>query len=271
MKHELTTTLNRDIILRGNRYVLPQALQRRAIKIVHEGHQGIEKSKRLIRTYLWFPFIDKQMKNEIGHCMVCQATNPATIVEPLKMTPLPDNPWSELSADFHGPLPTGEYLLVLIDDYSRYPVVEVLHSTAASAVIPAFDRVMAMLGIPNITKTDNEPPFNSHQFPDFAKYMGFEHRKITLRWPQANGEAERFMRTLGKVLQTARIEGKPWKQQLYQFLRNYHATPHCPTQETPGALLFGRHLKVKLPRTEQLKVTQDDKMTHTRDENAKEK
>eukprot|EP00794_Sanderia_malayensis_P011724 gene11724-12945_t len=34
--------------------------------------------------------------------------------------------------DVYGPLPSGEYLLVLIDRYCRYPEVEIIKSTRAS-------------------------------------------------------------------------------------------------------------------------------------------
>ena len=40
-------------------------------------------------------------------------------------------PWVDLSIDFCDPLATGEYLLVIPDEYSQYPVVEVIWSTSA--------------------------------------------------------------------------------------------------------------------------------------------
>jgi len=40
----------------------------------------------------------------------------------------------------------GEYLLVLIDDYSRFPIVEVISSTPASNVIPRIYKVFSDYG-----------------------------------------------------------------------------------------------------------------------------
>ena len=34
---------------------------------------------------------------------------------------------------------------------------------------------------------------------------------------------------------------------MYQFLRNYRATPHCTTGVAPATALFGRPIRVKLP------------------------
>jgi hypothetical protein len=163
------------------------------------------------------------------------------------MSPLPTSAWTELSLDFHGPLPTGEYLLVLIDDYSRFPVVEIINSVSAATVLPVLDKLFSLFGIPVTLKTDNGPPFNGSHFAEFAAYLGFTHRRITPIWPQANGEAERFMRTLGKAMLTAIAEKKSWKQELFRFLRSYRATPHCSTKTSPGDLLFAAGFRTRFP------------------------
>ena len=104
---------------------------------------------------------------------------------------------------FLWPFPNGDYLLVVTDDFSRYPEVEILRSTSAKAVIPHLDSIFARQGIPNVVRTDNGPPFNSEDFQKFATHFGFTHRRITLMWPRANGEAKRLMRTLEKAIRTA--------------------------------------------------------------------
>ena len=109
--------------------------------------------------------------------------------------------------------------------------------------------VFSMMGIVSVLKTDNGPPFNSHQFKAFATNMGFKHQRITPICPQANGEAKRFMRNLGKVARSAVIEGRPWRQEMYKCLRNYRATPHSSTGIAPATALFGREMKTKLPAT----------------------
>ena len=63
-----------------------------------------------------------------------------------------------VSADFYGPFQSGVYLLVMINEYSQYPVIEVVHSTNTNRHIPTFDKVFAMLGIPMSLKTNNGLP-----------------------------------------------------------------------------------------------------------------
>ena len=136
---------------------------------------------------------------------------------------------------------------MLTDEYSRYPVTRIVRSTAAVTVIPVIDELLSMFGIPDVLKTDNGPPFNSDDFYKYSKHVGFHHRRITPEWPRANSEVERFMTNINKVVQTALIEEKTWKQELHTFLRSYRATPHTASGRTPYELLFGRSMHVKLP------------------------
>jgi len=249
VRNELSVDPKSNVLLKQNRIVVPSDLRGRAINIAHEAHMGIVKTKALVREKIWFPGIDYMIEKKIQGCLACQATTSKTAREPLRMTKLPDRPWSEVSIDFFGPLPQGQYLLVVLDDFSRYPEVEITTSTSAGATIPKLDRIFSTHGIPEVVRSDNGPPFQSIEFANFAKHMGFKHRRVTPLWPEANGEVENFMRNLKKVCTVAQLESRPWKQQLYGFLRDYRATPHCSTKVAPATALFNRSIRVKLPES----------------------
>ena len=174
--------------------------------------------------------MDRIVEELVKSCDACLICTTESKREPLKMSLLPDGPWKEVSIDFAELSRKKGYLLIVIDDYSRCPVVDVVKSTSTSSVIPDLDKVFSEFGIPDVAKTDNGPPFNSLDFQSFSQDLGFKHRKITPRWPQANGEVERFVRTVKKVIKTATVERKNWKQEMHRFLRNYRATPHSTTR-----------------------------------------
>ena len=179
----------------------------------------------------------------VKRCIPCQATGPDPAPEPLRMSELPRGPWSVVPADFKGPYgPSNEYILVLTDECSRYPVTWIVLSTAAVTVIPVVDELLSMFGILDVLKTDDGPPFNSDDFYKYSKHVGFHHQRITPEWPRANSEVERFMTNINKVVQTALIEEKTWKQELHTFLRSYRATPHTTSGCMPYELLFGRSI-----------------------------
>ena len=132
--------------------------------------------------------------------------------------------------DFAGPCPSGEYLLVVIEDYSRFPEVEIPPSLSSNVVIPRLNLIFARQGYPTIVKTDNGPPFQGQDFKDFAIQSGFMHRSITSLWPESNGEAGRFVRTLKRCILATTVEEFNLKTQLPHFLRQYRATPHSTTK-----------------------------------------
>ena len=126
----------------------------------------------------------------------------------MAMSELPSGPWKELSLDFAGPFSDGIYLMALMDDYSRFPVVYRLSQLTSHEVITALDEILCVFGIPEVIRTDNGPPFKSTAFDQYSKHMGFKHRKITPGYPQANAEIERFMGTMNKTIRTATVEGR---------------------------------------------------------------
>ena len=261
------------LIIRGTRLVLPKSLQHQAVELAHTGHQGIVKTKRLLREKVWFQSIDRMVQERIQNCIPCQAATQGSMPkpEPLNMTPLPKARWCEIAIDFVGPFPSGEVLLVVIDEFSRFPEVEILHSTTANAVIPKLDCIFSRQGIPKVVKSDNGPPFNSNEFANFASFLGFEHRKVTPYWPQANGEVERFMRTLGKAIRTAHLEKKNWKQEMNAFLRQYRATPHSTTDVSPSEALNGRKIQTLLPQLTEVNQSDIYNSIHEKDSEKKRK
>ncbi|XP_014666346.1 PREDICTED: uncharacterized protein K02A2.6-like [Priapulus caudatus] len=185
----------------------------------------------------------------VKSCIPCQATTrSATRPEPLVMSTLPAQPWCNISIDFGGPLPSNDLLLVVTDDYSRFPEVEIVSSTSAAVVIPKLDAIFSRQGVPEVVRSDNGPPFQGSDFADFAADMGFTHRRVTPLWPQANGQVERFMDTVMKSIRAAHLEGKLWKRELLRFLRQYRATPHTTTGVAPAEALYRRRFRTQLPQ-----------------------
>ena len=64
---------------------MPSFLRLRAINLAHEGHQGLAKTKQLIREKLWLPKIDKEVEKLIRSCIPCQASGTGNHPGPLKI------------------------------------------------------------------------------------------------------------------------------------------------------------------------------------------
>ena len=85
-------TIN-GIILRDQQIVIPKSLRADVIELAHEGHQGIDKTLKLLRQSSWFPKMGDLVKQFVESCIPCLASNPHITPVPLEPNVLPDQPW----------------------------------------------------------------------------------------------------------------------------------------------------------------------------------
>ena len=181
--------------------------------------------------------------------------------EPLKPSEMPTGPWREVSGDYFGPMPDGQYWFVNSCDFSKWVSVERVSSVSFETIEPVLIKLFNTMGRPLQYKTDNGAPFHSHGFEHFAKKLGFRHRRITPYWPRANAIAETVMRTLSKVLKIVKIEGKKPEIAFGEFLAAYHDTPHTSTGIAPNFLMFCRTGTSGLPAAEESNISISKKPT----------
>ena len=148
-------------------------------------------------------------------------------------TEFPQYPWQKVGVDlFH--LIATNYLL-LVDYFSRYPEVHKLKSTTSTNI--SMKETFSRFGIPEIVRSDNGPQFTSEQFSHLAQMYGFE--QITSSPPQSNGQVERTVKTVKKLLKETRDP--------HIALLTYRITPFSWYKRSPAELLMGRQLRGNIP------------------------
>ena len=271
VKDELTVSCQNDVLLRSTRIVIPRKLRPDASSLAHIGHQGLVKTKSLLREKVWFPLLDSLVKKEIHFCIPCQASGCEKPPQPLCMSSLPEENVEKVFIDFLGPLPSGESLLVVLDGRSRYPIAEIEKKTDAPALIPRLDKIFALFGIPKEVVSDNGPPFKSYEIKKFMRANGIYHRRITPLWPQIN-EAETFMKPLMKAIETADVKNRNWRRELQKFRLNFRATLHSTTKVAPATVMFARNIRTKLPQIEvKVDKSEIDKKIEHHDKDVRQK
>ena len=103
----------------------------------------------------------------------------------------------------------SKYLL-LVDYYSRFPVLHKLGSTTSKVLVQEMKAVFTKLGVPNVIVSDGGPQCTSTEFRDFMKQWQIEYRVSSLRNPQSNGMVERCVQTMKASLIKTMEEGKMW-------------------------------------------------------------
>ena len=180
VKHELTVT-TQNVILKGNKIIIPTKYHQIVIQLVHKGHQGLNKTKALLRMKIFFFGMDALVEKLISGCLACQVNSNDKIMEPIICTDIPEEVWHTIHVDYLGPLPNGSYIFVFMDQTSKYPEIGFLSNTSAHSLIPLLDHAFSTFGLPKVVVSDNGPPFNSHMITNYFKQMGIKHRKMAYR------------------------------------------------------------------------------------------
>ena len=236
------------IVMKQHQLVVPKSLQAEVIGLSHEGHQYGEKTLSLLRQSCWFPNMRKDVMDYVQSCVPCLAAIPRNTPVPLEPNFLPERAWQNLHADFKGPIGGNYYFHVLIDQYSKYPEVDIVTSTSFKKLRPKLDRIFSGQGIPETITADNGPPYPSHDMKSYAKEMGFKMELVTPEDPQSNGFAEVFVKILCKLIHTAAVDGNDPRDVLHKYLMHYRATPHPSTGKSPAEMLNNRRMRTKLPQ-----------------------
>ncbi|XP_051782102.1 uncharacterized protein K02A2.6-like [Erpetoichthys calabaricus] len=192
-QHRMDFHLANDLLMKGQRLVIPHILRTNILERLHEGHQGISKCRARARESVWWPGISTEIGHMVDSCEICQKHRVQSH-EPLIPTQVPDRPWQKVGMDLFE-WSKRQYLL-LIDFFSRYIEVVELKCTSAEVTVKAIKEIFARHGTAETVVSDNGPQFSSELFKMFAEEYQFTHVTSSPRYPQANGEAERAVWTI---------------------------------------------------------------------------
>nr|GEX58456.1 hypothetical protein [Tanacetum cinerariifolium] len=163
-----------------------------------------------------------------------------------------------LHMDLYGPMRIQSingkrYVLVVVDDYSRYTWVFVLHSKdEASEVIISFikkTQVNLQLQVQRV-RTDNGTKFKNKTLAKFFDEVGITQQFSAVRMPQQNGFVERRNRTLVEAARTmltfANLPSFLWAEAIATacFTEN-HSIIHKRFDKTPYELINKRKPNIK--------------------------
>nr|GEZ21714.1 retrovirus-related Pol polyprotein from transposon TNT 1-94 [Tanacetum cinerariifolium] len=143
-------------------------------------------------------------------CPSCEKGKSKRASHPLKLVPNSRQRLHLLHMDLCGPMRIASingkrYVLVIVDDFSRYTWVHFLRSKdKASAVIITFLKRITVLFQSSviIIRTDNIIEFKNQVLKEYFDSVGISHQMSSARTPQQNGVVERRNRTL---VEAARI------------------------------------------------------------------
>ena len=229
------------ILYKKHRLIVPHSERLETLRVLHLGHYAVHKMQlRALETVYW-PGINKDILKQYQSCKTCIKRSKSQRYEPLQSHPTPELPWHMVATDLFE-VKNSKYLL-LVDFYSRFPVLHKLSSTTSKVLVQEMKTVFTELGVPNIIVSDRGPQHTSAEFKDFTKQWQIEHRVSSPRNPQSNGMAERCVQTMKSSLIKTMEEG----ENVDLALLTYKTTPLSHRLPLPAELLNSRKYKTLLP------------------------
>lgn len=232
----------------AERIVIPQDYQQKVLKALHNGHPGQARMKSIMRSYVYWPGVDQDVENFVQSCHTCAMAAKAPTKTLLSSWPQASRPWERLHIDFAGPV-GGQYFLVIVDSYSKWPEILKTPVITARVTIEMLQETFARYGLPETIVSDNGTQFSSGIFKEFCDSNGIIHIRTAPYHPQSNGQAERFVDTLKRSLRKILPETQnSITRSLQIFLAAYRSTPNkvAPNGLSPAELLMGRKHRTKL-------------------------
>ena len=239
-------TLHEGILFMGSRAIIPNKLQHRILKMLHEGHPGITRMKMLARQCVYWQGIDRTIEDLVKSCDACPKAAKMPIKNILSPWPEPSHAWERIHIDFAGPMENAMFLIV-VDAYSKWPEVIQMKTITSMATICVLSKMFARYGFPETLVSDNGTQFTSAELERFCQTNSISHVRIPPGHPQSNGQAERFVDTFKRTIQKLKGEGVT-EELVQKFLLTYRSKP-CPAspdQKSPAESFIGRQIRTPL-------------------------
>merc|ERR1711893_170362 len=157
------------------------------------------------------------------------------------------NPMERVCIDIVGPFPESEngnkYALVVRDCFTKYVEIYPMPNQEAKTVAQALTReFFSRYGVPLELHSDQGTQFESRLFQEICHLLGVTKTRTTPFRPKSDGQSERNIRTLTKMMAMVTQKQEEWDEFLPFISMAYRATPHESTGFSPNYMMFGREL-----------------------------
>ena len=92
--------VQKEMVCNGDRIIIPKSMRTDLLNQLHGAHQGIEKTTALARDTVYWPEIDKHVKQTVEQCVVCQRYAPNNRKQPMVPHAVPQYAYQKVSMDF---------------------------------------------------------------------------------------------------------------------------------------------------------------------------
>lgn len=226
----------------NGKLIVPKVLRKKYLKILHETHLGIVKTKLKARNFIYWPGLTSDITNMISTCEVCLRFSNFNAKNTLIQRDFPKYPFQKIGIDI-ATFANCSYL-VIEDYYSKWLEVEKLFDKTSKSVIDSLMVLFSRFGIPESVYSDNMP-FDSYEYKRFSRDWNFKIITSSPHFPQSNGMAEKGVGIAKDMLRKCLYTSSDYQL----FLLNYRSSPIANLGVSPAQLMFNREIRTKIPAT----------------------
>jgi len=198
-------------------FFVPQSMETNVIRTCHDdiGHVGVDKTVNNIAKLYWFPEMRRKVKEHIANCLRCIEFSPMSGKAEgfLHSIPKEKLPFMTIHVDHFGPLEKTaknyRHILVIVDAFTKFVRLYSCKSTTTDESIRCLHDYFRAYSKPKRLTSDRGTCFTSDTFREFKKNENIQHILIAVNTPRANGQVERFNRTIAPML--AKLSETPSK------------------------------------------------------------
>jgi transposase InsO family protein len=258
-KHHDSYLLDDDKLFRVSntkiQLCIPIALRELVMRQCHDvptaGHLGFKKTYQRVQSHYYWPSMHRDLKLYVESCAECSVHKapPRKFREKLGEPIRPKGVWKTLHMDVWTPgkstepTPHGNVcVLALVDSFSKYVfAVPLPNHTAKTIVDVLVNRVFPTYGIPQKIVSDNATEFSGLLMERMYKFSGITRKLTTPHNPKANGQVERYFRSMRAMLAAvATRDRQNWDTYVAHCAYAYNTSIHRSIHNTPYFLMYGR-------------------------------
>ena len=218
--------------------------------VLTAGHLGIAKTIGNVKKRFLWPGMRKDVQFYVQSCDPCAKFKADRRKRKAGLKDIRVGvPMERVCIDIVGPFPVSSqgnrYALVVTDCFTKYVEIYPMPNQEAYSVAQVLTKeFFSRFGVPNFLHSDQGTQFESQLFQEICQLLGIKKTRTTPFRPQSDGQSERNIKTLVKMVAIVTKEQENWDEHLPFISMAYRSTPHQTLGISPNYMMFGREISM---------------------------
>lgn len=232
------------------KWVVPSGARWKICQLNHDdaGHFAAEKTLEKIRADYWFPKMKRFVSKYVAACINCAYNKEMTGKRTGYLHPIPkvNSVFHTIHMDHLGPFIKSKrgntYIPGIIDGFSKFIFIRAVKNTKSKTTIKTLEEIFATFGSPKVIISDQGSSFTSNEFKSFSASIGVKHVLNAVATPRANGQIERYNRTILNSLASMNhgLDEKDWDINVPKLQWSLNNTINKGVGKSPSEIVFGQ-------------------------------